>query len=138
MLTHPNDSPKCQATTRTAHGRATIVVLFSAVLHWARCHQQAPSVTVALPAWAVNALTKDSLSSAISDRTPQQQLTALHSKCSWEKTYSILKKKKKAHKFLYYRTFFSLLSASYYITIVSCSSMHSFPYTACHFVISYI
>lgn len=49
-----------------------------------------------------------------------------------------IKEKKKAHKFLYYRTFFSLLSASYYITIVSCSSMHSFPYTACHFVISYI
>lgn len=119
----------------TAHGHATIVVLFSAVLHRARCHQQAPSVTVALPAWAVNAPHKGQSEFCHLRQNSPAAAYSTAFKVQLEKDFLNIKEEKKN---IYYRAYFSPLSASYYITIASCSSVHSFPYTACHFVISHI
>jgi len=66
---------------------------------------------------------------------PQQQVTGPHTECSWEKISSILKNKikLKRHKFLYHRNFSLFVSSC--LPMASYCNMHSFPYTAHHFII---
>lgn len=125
--------PARRAAARTVHDRATMVVLFPSVLRRARCHQQAPSVTARL---GCECHSQSTGWAASLGRAPQQQIAALHTKCIWEKTAQYFLRSMNSYIMGRFLSPFS--SASYYLFVVSCSSMHSFLHTASQLVSSCI